>query len=179
MYADEIDIITRAQQGDREAFGALMRAHTGAIYTFACRFLPTKEDVDDVVQDVFLKAYENLPRFDPSRRRFRSWLFRITANTSLDLLKKQKTATRYARQLGRAEAAFSEPAGLSAQFYHNSRELKSALQSLPDRERQALLLFYYHEMTHREIADVLGTPLGTVKSRLRSAMNRLKGDLLS
>jgi len=179
VCADEIDIIRQAQQGDREAFGALMRVHTGAIYSFACRFLPTKEDVDDVVQEVFLKAFRHLPRFDPSRNRFRSWLFRITATTSIDLLKKQKTATKYARQLSRAEAAFSEPAGLAERFYHNSQELKASLQSLPERERQTVVLFYYHDLTHREIADALRIPLGTVKSRLRSAVNRLRGELLS
>ncbi len=178
MRADEIDIIKRAQRGDRDAFGHLMQLHAGVVYNFACRFLPTKEDVDDVVQEVFLKAFQSLPRFDPSRRLFRNWLFRITANTSLDLLKKQKTIRRYARQQRRAEIAFSEPADLASRFYHNSEELKSALQHLPARERQAVLLFYYHELTHREIADVLRVPLGTVKSRLRSGIGRLRKDLL-
>ncbi len=178
VCADEIDMIRRAQQGDREAFGHLMHLHTGAIYNFACRFLPAKDDVDDVVQDVFLKAFRNLHRFDPSRRRFRSWLFRITANTSLDLLKKRRTVSGYARQQASTAPAFSEPRALSERFYHNSKDLKSVLQDLPGRERQAVLLFYYHDLTQREIADVLGIPLGTVKSRLRSAIHRLRGHLL-
>ena len=178
MYADELDIVTKAQRGDQDAFGELMRAHTSAVYNFACRFLSSKDDVDDVVQDVFLKAYQSLPRFDPSQKRFRNWLIRITANTSIDLIRKQKTVREHARSESRRPAASSEPAGLAERFYHNSNELMASLQHLPARERQVVLLFYYHDLTHREISEVLHLPLGTVKSRLRSAISRLSNELL-
>jgi len=178
LYADEIDQILEAQQGDREAFGHLMRLHVGTVYNFACRYLSAKEDVDDVVQEVFLKAFQNLPRFDVSRGKFSSWLLKITANTSIDLLKKRKTAANYSRQHAHSEALFAEPRVLSETFYHNSKELKSALHLLPSQEHQTVLLFYYHDLTHREISDVLMIPLGTVKTRLRSAIGRLRKELL-
>jgi RNA polymerase sigma-70 factor (ECF subfamily) len=73
---------------------------------------------------------------------------------------------------------YQEPTGLSGEFYHNSEVLKSALLALPTRERKAVVLFFYHDLTHREISDVLEIPLGTVKSRLRSAVRRLREDLL-
>ncbi len=178
MCADETKKVLEAQQGDREAFGYLMRLYAGTVYNFACRYLPGKEDVDDVVQDVFLKAFQNLPRFDASQGKFSSWLLRITANTSIDLLKKRKTAANYSRLLAQSGAVFSEPRVLSETFYHNSKELKSALQFLPRQEHQTVLLFYYHDLTHREISDVLKIPLGTVKTRLRSAIGRLRKELL-
>jgi len=178
LCSDEIDRVVEAQQGSREAFGDLMRQHVGTVYSFASRFMPGRDDVDDVVQEVFLKAYQNLPRFDASQGKFSSWLLRITANTSIDLQKKRKTIRKYTDLQARSEPVFTEPRVLSEAFYHNSKELQSALQLLPDRERQAVLLFYYHDLTHREISDVLMIPLGTVKTRLRSAIGRLREELL-
>jgi RNA polymerase sigma-70 factor (ECF subfamily) len=175
---DEIELVRQAQRGDQEAFGRLMRLNIRAVYAFACRFMPAREDVDDVVQEVFLKAFQGLPRFDPGRRRLKSWLLRITANTSIDILRRRRSARAY---VGRAMAQAvpdPEPAGLSGEFYHNSEVLKSALLALPTRERKAVVLFFYHDLTHREISDVLEIPLGTVKSRLRSAVRRLREDLL-
>jgi RNA polymerase sigma-70 factor (ECF subfamily) len=175
---DEVELVGQAQRGDREAFGRLMRLHIRAVYAFACRFMPAREDVDDAVQEVFLKAFQGLPRFDPGRRRLKSWLLRITANTCIDMLRRRRLARA---SLGRATSQtvpYTEPAGLSGAFYHNSEVLKSALLALPGRERKAVILFFYHDLTHREIAGLLEIPLGTVKSRLRSAVRRLREELL-
>ncbi len=178
MSIDEIEIVRQAQSGDREAFGRLMKLHAGAVYNFAHRYMPDKDDVDDVVQDVFLKAFQNLSRFDPSQRLFKSWLFKITANTSLDILKKRRHAEGYKKEHNPGRGMQFENPGVNESSVHNRRELQYALQDLPDRERQAVLLFFYHDLTHREISDVLWIPLGTVKSRLRSAMIRLRQQLL-
>ncbi len=178
MGGDEIELVRQAQRGDQEAFGHLMRLHISAVYAFACRFMPAREDVDDVVQDVFLKAFQSLPRFDPGRRRLKSWLLRITANTCIDILRRRRSARASIGQAMSQTVPYTEPAGLSGAFYHNSEVLKSALLSLPGRERKAVVLFFYHDLTHREISDVLEIPLGTVKSRLRSAVRRLREDLL-
>lgn len=178
MSVDEIEIVRQAQSGDREAFNHLMRLHTGAIYNFTNRFIPDVDDIDDVVQEVFLKAFQNLPRFDSSRRLFRSWLYKIAANTSMDALKKRRIADRYQRQNAHKENTHTENPGLSEHARQRKRELQFALQSLPGRERQVVLLFFYHDLTHREISGVLGIPLGTVKSRMRSAVTRLRKQLL-
>jgi RNA polymerase sigma-70 factor (ECF subfamily) len=178
MRVDEIEIVRQAQSGDREAFDHLMKLHAGSIYNFTHRFMHEEDDVDDVIQEVFLKALQNLHRYDPTRGMFKSWLFRIAANTSMDIQKKRRSAHKYKIQHNTEEDLRTDNPGHSDRSRQDKRELQAALQSLPGRERQVVLLFFYHDLSNREISEILGLPLGTVKSRMRSAVIRLRKQIL-
>ena len=174
---DEPSTVLKAREGDHEAFGALIEHHAGAIANYLCRFMPDGDDIDDLLQEVFLKAYLHLSRYDPDRGAFRTWLFRIAANTGLDEVKRrQRNETRKA-EVSETWPQEASHAAHQGEEFHSQEHLRSALQSLPVLERQVILLSFYHDLTYREVADILEIPLGTVKSRMRSAMTRLRREV--
>ena len=177
---DDAAIVHRAQRGDLEAFEMLIHRHEGAIISYLHRFMPNRDDTEDLAQEVFIKAYQSLSRFDPALGQFRSWLFRIAANTSLDELKRRK------RVVARRKKVAAQLDGEAADSAWNPETeldqvtiIQSALQSIPAAERQVVLLSYYHDLSWREIASTLGIPLGTVKSRMHSALSRLRRLIIS
>jgi RNA polymerase sigma-70 factor (ECF subfamily) len=140
--------------------------------------MPDSHDAEDIAQEVFLLAYRSLQRFDPALGRFQSWLYRIAANTSLNELKRRK---RMAARDGIAEQIQEEIGQITREAqreFGTIEALRQALQTLPDSERQIVLLSYYHDLPYREISEILGIPLGTVKSRMHSAVSRLRKILI-
>jgi RNA polymerase sigma-70 factor (ECF subfamily) len=175
---DDEALAYNAGRGDMRAFEMLVRRHSGPIINFIYRFMPDGRDAEDIAQEVFILAYRGLPRFDPARGRFRSWLFKIAANTSLNEIKRR--ARRSARE-GIAALMLQEEKEASADpdmTPAGKALLADALQSLPDAERQIVLLSYYHELSYREISETLDIPLGTVKSRMHAAVIRLRQILI-
>ena len=174
---DESAAVARARAGDHGAFGILVDRHAPAIANYLWRFLSDPDDIDDLLQEIFLKAYLNLARFDPARGTIRTWLFRIAANTGLDeIRRRQRDADRKAA-VGAAWPLETDTLP-APEIESDTREhLRSALQSIPVPERQVVLLSFYHDLRFREIAQILDIPLGTVKSRMRSAMTRLRREV--
>ena len=173
---DEV-LIERAREGERQAFETLVHRHSDAVLNFLIRFMPDRDDAEDITQETFIRAFGNLERFDPARGRFRSWLYRIAANLSLNELKRRERSA--AREEAAAENLRPEPddGGRGVRSLEH-RPLHQALQTLSDTERQVILLAYYHDLTYREIAETLGIPLGTVKSRMYCGVMRLRKILI-
>ncbi len=171
---DDAALAYRAQHGERDSFEMLVYKHAGTVANYLRRFMPDGDDRDDLFQEVFLKAYINLHQFDQDRGSFRSWLMRIATTTSLDELKRMR------REEARNGEGLLTPTALAAESSdrverdESVRGLRSVLMSLPDSERQVIVLSFYHDLKFREISSILDIPLGTVKSRMRSAMSRLK-----
>jgi len=174
-----------AQGGDTEAFGALVERYQAKMMRYARRFMRTPEDAEDAVQEVFLKAFENLQSFD-SERRFSPWIYRIAHNTFINALKKK----------GKDPLPFFDPdtlfphpiAAERPDREHDARELKEAFEKeferLPATYREPLYLYYYEALSYKEIADVLKIPLSTVGVRIMRGkesllkMNPHLGDLV-
>jgi len=136
--------------------------------------MPDGDDKDDLFQEVFLKTYLNMHRFDPAKGCFHSWLLRIAANTSLDELKRRRREDARNAETARALECDPDESHDRVEKVESVEGLRSALMSLPDPERQVILLSFYHDLKYREISGILDVPLGTVKSRMRSAMSRLR-----
>ncbi len=169
----EEELLIRARTGDAGAFNTLVEHHAGAVWNYLRRFMPAAADCEDLFQDVFVKAWLRLDAFDPGRGAFRTWLLRIAATTSLDELKRRRRErTRMDSWAATAETTH-EPAYVSGTD-RPAAALRAALGSLPDTERQVVVLSFYHDMSMPRIAALLGIPLGTIKSRMRSALMRLK-----
>jgi RNA polymerase sigma-70 factor, ECF subfamily len=174
---DEI-LAGRAQQGDAAAFGELVERYEAKLLRYARRFLSDPEDGRDIVQDVFIKAYENLQSFDVSRR-FSPWIYRIAHNEFVNELAKKKTRNTFFTidfdtlfpHLQAAERSDS------LALERDLREtLDKHLVKIDPKYREALILYYLEEMNYQEIAEVLHIPVSTVGVRLlrgRAALQKV------
>lgn len=172
------DLLARSTQGDREALEELFRRYRLAAYRVAHRLLGNEADALDAVQDGFIKALTHLSGFQ-GRSSFKTWLLRVVSNSALDL----------GRQRGRREGvSLDSPAGVEAhdrlftlaeassglERADLSRLLDEALQSLSPIQRQVFVLYAQAGMSYREIAEAMGSSLGTVMSRLFYARQKLR-----
>ena len=155
--------------GDRTAFGALVEKYSGPLFNAAYRITRGREDASDATQAAFVKAYEKLPSFDFNHRFF-SWLYRIAVNEALDIAGRRRREA----QLGDAP----EPAGgdVEGEYAASEREhlVQLALGELPPDARALIVLRHLQGLSYADIAEIVGVPEKTVKSRLFSARQRLR-----
>lgn len=176
---EDAALLARIAAGDERALAALYDRHGGRAFALACRILDDPEAAEEVVLDVFLSIWRNAAAFTPERGRFTTWLFALVRNRAIDVLRRRRVRPLEARMLG-AEAmeALERPAEdpsvearVEAEELHQA--VREALAALPEPQRRVLELAYFQGWTHREIAEYLGEPLGTVKSRLRLALHKV------
>jgi RNA polymerase sigma-70 factor, ECF subfamily len=163
-----------AQKGDREAFGELVRRYGPAARRVARAVLHHPEDADDAAQDGFFSAWRNLNRYDPGRQ-FGPWMLRIVVNAAHDLRRRRqiRETDPVSAHLPGAEAS---PVALVEQGELGER-IDRALQSLPERQRLAVVLFDAEGFSHGEISQMLGIPEGTVRSDVFHARRALRARL--
>jgi RNA polymerase sigma-70 factor (ECF subfamily) len=181
--ADEDVDLDRARQGDREAFGRLVRRHQRRVYAAALHIIGNHSDADDVTQESFVRAYRGLKTFD-GRADFFTWLYRITVNTALNALRSDKRGTALQNR-GHAEAshvggrpeALGQSAQNPAQKVHQSAEVTRVLEAVATLSaplRVTLVLATVEELPHKQIAEILDIPEGTVAWRVNEARRLLK-----
>ncbi len=177
--ADELALIERCQRQDCEAFGKIVDSYQNRIYGFVRRLAPNSEDALDITQDVFIRAFQNFSKFD-GRSSLRSWLFRIAHNLCIDR----------ARKLGRRvdEVGFQDSEnGLEFEVADDRWQadrlllneefcavVEAAIVSMSEKLRSVLILHDQEEMAYEDIAQAIGIPVGTVKSRLFLARAHLQ-----
>lgn len=170
---NDSDLIRRFRNGDPSAFETILLGHQDRIYNLCRYMLQDPQNAQDAAQDVFLKAYRGLKDFRPDSSIY-TWLYRIAVNTCLDYKKKSR------REVSRSEPlAENLPSDelLPEQLYE-SREITAAiqlaLQKLPKKLMAAIVLREIEGLSYKEIADVLHTSMGTVKSRISRAREELR-----
>lgn len=169
-------LIESVKQGDQSAYAELINRYQNYVFTIVLRYLPVREDAEELAQDIFIKAYRNLADFRGDSK-FSTWLYTITTTSCLSFLRKKKMETHSLDNetiMARAEQVES---GLHA----NQIEVKSrlnmvnkAISLLNADDAQVITLFYRGEQTLDEIAHILGLETNTVKVRLHRARQRLK-----
>jgi RNA polymerase sigma-70 factor (ECF subfamily) len=172
---DETELIRRAQRGDTHAYEELVHAHQGIAFRTAYVIARNASDAEEAAQDGFVKAWRALGRFREGAP-FRPWLLRIVANEASN---RRRSAGRRASLALRAAA--HEPSGDAAPSPESallSAEQRSALlaavDTLPDEQRDVVALRYFLALSEAEVAETLGIPQGTVKSRTARALERLR-----
>jgi RNA polymerase sigma-70 factor (ECF subfamily) len=167
--------------GETRAYELLLRRYKLELYHFLMRFVHNRATADDLFQETFLQVYTSIETFDTSRR-FKPWLFTIAANKARDLLRKSSrtqairlsTPLDSQDQQGRSLIDLMEADLPLPEENLTSDETKAqvaaAIADLPEHLREVLLLAYFHQFPYKDIADMLGVPLGTVKSRLHAAV---------
>lgn len=178
---DEAALIAAARQGDTQSFDQLVRLYQGAIYNLAYRILGDEEAASDATQDAFLSAYKAIGKFRGGS--FKGWLLRIVTNTCYDQLrrkKRQPTTSSEAVYLDSAPPwAQNEEPEEYALRQELGRIIQRGLATLPPEQRIALVLSDIQGLSYQEIAEVMGTSLGTVKSRLNRGRASLRDHLLA
>jgi len=170
----ESDRLTaRLQSGDAEAFAEFAAAWTPKITTLAFRMTANRHDALDVTQETLLRVHRGIQRFDRSAA-LSTWVYRVTLNTSHDFLRKRRSTTRL------ETAAAKLPAPNTAQTQHGSttmdesNEVADALDQLPPSQREALVMRHYLGLTFPAIAEIVGEPVTTIKSRTLRALLQLR-----
>jgi RNA polymerase sigma-70 factor, ECF subfamily len=167
---EDRDLIAKARRGDVEGYNLLVSRWEKRIFNYLLRLVRNREDAMDLSQDVFLKAYQNLPKLDDPAK-FSGWLFRIAHNEAFSLLRRRKPDGEIDR-----EPAAPDSGGRLLPM-ELSLAVESALRRLSDDQREAVLLKVYQGFKFEEMAEILGCPVSTVKSRLYTALDAMKTTL--
>jgi len=175
---DEAEAVARSRGGDLDAYAVLVARYTLRAHR-AAFLLGAGEEADDVVQEAFVKAFRHLSRFRAGEP-FGPWLLRIVANETKNLARSRRRRAALALRLSASEPAGTAPGGPVDEVLAAERRagLVAAVSELPQTERQALVCRYFLDLSEAETAQVLGWPLGSVKSRTSRALNRLRGVLV-
>jgi RNA polymerase sigma-70 factor (ECF subfamily) len=167
------NLLERARRGDGEAFAGLLREHDRALRSLAFRLLGDRRDMDDVLQEAYVKAFRALPSF-AGRAALGTWLYRIAYNACLDHLRR----VRRSSELPLDEAAeLADPAPVLDEAVARRLDLATALGALPPDLRAAVLLVDAEGLSYDEAAEVVGVPAGTIASRLNRARAALRAAL--
>jgi RNA polymerase sigma-70 factor (ECF subfamily) len=163
------ELIRRIASGDHQALGQFYDRYAGLVNGLALRILRDTSDAEDVVQEVFVQAWRQADRFDPARGTPEAWISTLARTRALDRLRR-----RVSRREEPAEVA---PGTTATPRNVEVLAVRAALSGLSQNQRTALELAYFEGLTQSEIAQRLGEPLGTIKTRIRTAMMRLRETL--
>lgn len=169
---NEAELVTRAQNGDRNAFSELVRTHTHGVLNVIYRMCGDMQVAEDAAQETFIQAWLRLSSYRP-RTSLRNWLYRIAVNMAIDMLRKENRILPDA-----VENLHLTDSGPSPEALATSSErmemVQEAVLALPEASRAVLVLREYEDLSYQEIADALDIPVGTVMSRLNYARKLLR-----
>jgi RNA polymerase sigma-70 factor, ECF subfamily len=169
----DAELVARAVEGEARAFDVLVERHRRAVYQVCYRFVHHHEDASDLAQDVFLRAWRGLARFKREAA-FTTWLYRIAVNTCLNKRSARAVPAEPLEVADRFEDTQAERPGAELQRAERAAAVRRAIRALPDKQRATLVLRLYHELSHQEIADILGSSVGTVKANFFHALGKMK-----
>ncbi len=175
--AEDERLLARIAAGDRRAFETLYDRYAAVVFGMALRMLGDRSIAEEAVQEIFWRVWQRLESFDRSRA-FAPWLFGIAHNYCIDELRRRKVRPQPIYEDDDHPVLSAIPddndVGEAAILAEQQQTVRAAIEQLPDEQRQALMLAYYGGLTQQEIASRLGNPLGTVKTRMRLGLQKLR-----
>ncbi len=162
--------VAACRRGEREAFDVLVARYQRPIYRLCYRYVNNHEDANDLAQDAFLKAWRAISGFR-GESAFSTWLYRIAVNACLNHRALKRPLTQ---ELPEVLVDPRPGAEAEAERGDDARRVRAAVSRLPDRQRATLILKIYHDLTHEEVAEILGSSVGTVKANLFHALANLR-----
>ncbi len=180
--AEDAALLARIADGDERAVEELYARYAGPLYSLAYQVTRTERFAQDVVQEVFIAVWGQAGRYDPSRGPVGPWLFSLARHKAIDLIRREATVRRRTAdvdlELREADDDVDEEAWLGVR----RERVRAAVRLLAAPQREALELAFFEGLTHVQVAEALGIPLGTAKTRIRTALIRLRdilGDSVS
>ena len=171
------ELIRRMAEGDRQAFASFYDKHARQVYPLILRIVRGPADAADVLQEVFWEAWQSAASYDPGRGSPEAWIFMRARTRAIDRVRsvRRRGETFVAPVDERVAAAAADPGGDAAERAEDRDLVLSALSRLPEAQREVIELAYYGGLTQTEISERLKQPLGTVKTRIRLGLERLRG----
>ena len=170
--ADDRTLVAAFLAGRREAFDLIVVRHRRPIYQLCYRFVGNHEDASDLAQDVFVRAFKGLAKFKGDSS-LATWLYRVGVNTCLNRVAVKKPQTESIDAVPRIDERADNPLDLVMRD-ERAVVVRRAIEQLPPKQRATLVLRVYQEMSHEEIANVLGSSVGAVKANFFHALGNLK-----
>lgn len=169
----DLQLLDRVRRGDEQAMAALYDRYSKVVYSVALRVLRDPATAEDVLQDVFMTIWRRPDTFIPARGSLGGWLAVVARNRSIDLLRRKRPSEQI------EEIYLASPFDLASEAERNNmmQRARAVIMRLPPEQRKTLEMAYFDGLTHSEIADMTGDPLGTVKTRIRTALLTLRKEL--
>jgi len=170
--ADDHALVAAFLAGRREAFDVIVTRHRRTMYQLCYRFMGNHEDASDAAQDAFVRAFRGLPRFK-NESALSTWLYRVGVNTCLNRVTGRRPDMEPLDARDRPDPATRDPL-VEVVRSETSRSVRRAIRRLPPKQRATLVLRVYQELTHAEIARILGSSVGAVKANFFHALGNLR-----
>ena len=167
------ELVTRTLAGEPAAFELLVERHRRSVYQVCYRFVRHHEDASDLAQEAFVRAWRGLARFKGDAA-FSTWLYRIAVNTCLNKVSAKGLPVAPLDDADELEDLRADRPGTSLRREERAAAVRRAIHALPARQRATLVLRIYHELSHREIAEILGSSVGAVKANFFHALGNLR-----
>jgi RNA polymerase sigma-70 factor (ECF subfamily) len=176
--ASDATLVVGIGRWNESALAEVYRRHGGTVHALAQRILGSDGRADDVTQDVFVELWRRPERYDPSRGSLRAFLVTVAHGRAVDVLRSESARAGREQRTARETAASGYDVENEVWDLAMADQLKLAISRLSDPERKAIELAYFNGHTYREVAALLGEPEGTIKSRIRAALQRLRAALV-
>ncbi len=166
----DLELVEKVRGGERKAFSELVKRHQRGLLRMSLRFVKDIDNAEDVVQESFIKAFQKLNSFE-GRSSFKSWLYQITVNTARNKLRENKRDTTDLEDVQLGVNAVAESSLVQVAV---AEMLQTEVDKLPFKQKTALVLRIYEDLSFNEIADIMGCPYDTAKANYRHAVMKLK-----
>lgn len=179
---DDLALMRRIAQGDEDALGELYDRYGRLVFSVAYRVVHNREITEEITLDIFVRVWEKADQYDPELAQISTWLTRLARNLAIDRLRREQVrpfhhSIHWSDVTAEPVTEPNQPE-TAVQLNLQQQRVRTAVASLPSAQKEALALAFFQGYTHREIAQVLDQPLGTVKGRIRAAMQKLR-DILA
>ena len=178
LLADE-DLMHMVSRGDAQAFEVLYERHSGPAFSLAYRMVGTRGAAEDVVQEAFINLWRSGARYERSRGSVRTWLLGIVHHRAIDALRRSTTHDKRRTSDEGIEERLEakERTDVEAARREEAKTVRTAMETLPPDQCQVIELAYFGGFSHSEIAELLGTPIGTIKGRMRLGLEKMRNAL--
>ena len=170
----EAELLLRIRAKDERAIEALYERYSGPLYSLAYQVTGADRFAQEVVQEVFVAVWKEAGRFDPTRGALSSWLFSLARHKAIDLVRKEANVRRHTADVDLEFREADDDVDQEAWLRLRRDAVREAITHLPDDQRTALELAFFRGLTHVEVSETLGIPLGTAKTRIRTALLKLR-----